>query len=139
MIADIVIVTPSPREFVVIDDPLPAGLEAVDANLSTTVSWLRVAHSGGEPGSSDCWGCDDPGWEDELAHGRAFLQSWYRRELRDDRVLFFVDHMAAGMYHYRYLARATTLGKFIVPPAKAEEMYSPEVFGRTAAVSVEVK
>jgi len=138
-IADIVIVTPSPREFVVIDDPLPAGFEAVDANLSTTASWLRVAHSGGEPGSSDCEDCDEEGFEDDLAHGRAFLDSWYRRELRDDRVVFFVDHMAAGMYHYRYLARATTLGNFVVPPTKAEEMYTPETFGRTAAERVEVK
>jgi hypothetical protein len=138
-IADIVIVTPSPREFVVIDDPLPAGFEAVDANLSTTASWLRVAHSGGEPGSTDCDDCDPEDWEDDLAHGRAFLDSWYRRELRDDRVVFFVDHMAAGMYHYRYLARATTLGTFVVPPTKAEEMYTPETFGRTAAEVVEVK
>jgi len=30
-------------------------------------------------------------------------------------------------------ARATTPGTFIAPPAKAEEMYSPEVFGRSAS------
>jgi alpha-2-macroglobulin len=41
--------------------------------------------------------------------------------------------MAAGMYRYRYLARATTHGVFIVPPTKAEEMYTPEVFGRSGA------
>ncbi|KYF82970.1 hypothetical protein BE11_26595 [Sorangium cellulosum] len=64
--------------------------------------------------------------------------SRFVREIRDDRVLFFVDHMAAGMYRYRYLARATTLGSFVVPPARAEEMYSPEVFGRTGAISVKV-
>jgi alpha-2-macroglobulin len=138
VLADLVIVTPSPREFVVIEDPLPAGLEAVDARLTTTAGWLAVAHSGGEIGSID--GADSiQDWEDELAHGRAFLESWYRREIRDDRVLFFVDRMPAGMYHYRYLARATTLGKFIVPPTKAEEMYSPEVFGRTGAMLAEVR
>ena len=54
-------------------------------------------------------------------------------------MLFFVDQMAAGMYHYRYLARATTLGKFVVPPTKAEEMYTPETFGRTGATLVEVR
>ena len=53
--------------------------------------------------------------------------------MRDDRVLFFVEHLAAGMYHYRYLARATTFGSFVVPPTRAEEMYTPEVFGRTGA------
>jgi alpha-2-macroglobulin len=42
------------------------------------------------------------------------------------------------MYRYRYLARATTIGSFVVPPAKAEAMYAPEVFGRTAATRVDV-
>jgi hypothetical protein len=130
VLADLVIVTSSPRQFVVIDDPLPAGLEAVDSRLSTTAAWLDV------PGSESTDSYDD---DDELAHGTAFLDSWYRREMRDDRVLFFVDHMPAGMYHYRYLARATTPGKFVVPPAKAEEMYTPEVFGRTGAIAVEVR
>ncbi len=138
VLADLVIVTPSPRDYVVIDDPLPAGLEAVDARLSTTASWLDVPGSGGEPGEVGCVGCDDKD-DDTVASGRAFLTSWYRREVRDDRVVFFVDHMAAGMYHYRYLARATTLGSFIVPPTKAEEMYTPEVFGRTGAERVEVQ
>jgi uncharacterized protein YfaS (alpha-2-macroglobulin family) len=140
VIADIVIVTPSPREFVVIDDPLPAGMEAVDANLSTTASWLRVAQSTANPDPESCEDGDCYNeWEDEVAHQSAFLDSWFRREIRDDRVVFFVDHMAAGMYHYRYLARATTFGKFVVPPTKAEEMYTPEVFGRTGSVLVEVK
>jgi len=130
VLADLVVVTPSPREYVVIDDPLPAGFEAVDARLATTAAWLRV------PGSDDeCLDCDS---DDALAHGRAFLSSWFRREIRDDRVLFFVDHMAAGMYRYRYLARATTIGSFVQPPAKAEAMYTPEVFGRTAAGRIDV-
>ena len=42
------------------------------------------------------------------------------------------------MFHYRYLARATSLGTFVVPPTKAEEMYTPEVFGRTGADRVKV-
>ena len=70
--------------------------------------------------------------------GRAYFSSNYIREVRDDRVLFFVEHMAAGMYRYRYLARATSLGTFIVPPTRAEEMYSPEVFGRTPAATIQV-
>lgn len=138
VLADLVVVTPSPRDYVAIDDPLPAGLEGVDAELSTTASWLHVPGSGGEANAVGCVGCDEH--EDDLiASGRAFLHSWYRREVHDDRVVFFVDHMAAGMYHYRYLARATTLGSFVVPPTKAEEMYTPEVFGRTGATRVEVQ
>jgi uncharacterized protein YfaS (alpha-2-macroglobulin family) len=47
--------------------------------------------------------------------------------------------MPAGIYHYRYLARATTLGRFVVPPTRVEEMYQPEVFARSAAGHVEVR
>jgi Bacterial Alpha-2-macroglobulin MG10 domain len=39
-----------------------------------------------------------------------------------------------GVYTYSYVVRATTPGLFIVPPAKAEEMYHPETFGRRAVV-----
>lgn len=37
----------------------------------------------------------------------------------------------SGEYEWSYTARATTKGSFVVPPAKAEEMYSPENFGRS--------
>ena len=37
------------------------------------------------------------------------------------------------MYTYSYVARATTPGEFVVPPTKAEEMYAPETFGRSAS------
>jgi hypothetical protein len=120
VLADIVVVTPSPREFVVIDDPLPAGLEAVDARLATTAGALDVDAYGA--------GDEEPSWKSRADDPYSFV-----RELRDDRVVFFIDHMAAGMFRYRYLARATTLGAFVLPPTRAEEMYSPEVFGRTGA------
>lgn len=136
VLGDLVVVAPSARDFVVIDDPLPAGLEGVDAGLATTAAWLDPSERA-ERYDEDCEDCESQ--RDVLAHGRAFQASWYRKEVRDDRVLFFVDHMAAGMYHYRYLARATTLGSFIVPPSKAEEMYRPETFGRTGADTVVVE
>lgn len=142
VIADLVVATPSPRDYVVIDDPLPAGFEGVDAGLATSATWLDPAEtppSEGDPGdgSEHCEDCESH--RDAVAHGTAFQTSWYRREVRDDRVLFFVDHMPAGMYHYRYLARATTAGTFVLPPAKIEEMYTPETFGRTGADTVIVE
>jgi len=135
VIADLVIVTPSPRDFVVVDDPLPAGFEAVDSHLATTSSALGAGESGAEP-CYDCGGDED---RDELAAGHTYFEDYTQRELRDDRVLFFVDHMAAGMYHYRYLARATTLGKFVLPSTRVEEMYTPETFGRNGATWAEVQ
>ncbi|HRI70860.1 MAG TPA: MG2 domain-containing protein, partial [Polyangium sp.] len=52
VLTEIVVVTPSPRQYVVVDDPLPAGFEPVDARLATTSAGLDVdAHSNdnGEP------------------------------------------------------------------------------------------
>ena len=92
---------------------------------------------GGAGDQADEQGDDPDG--DARANGLATNDSWYHREVRDDRVITFVEHMAAGMYHYRYLARATTFGTFVVPPTRAECMYEPETFGRTAGGTFEVK
>lgn len=121
VLVDLVVVTTSPRDFVAIDDPLPAGLEPVDTRLATTSELLDIESSigGGGPGG-------EPSQD-------GYQSSWFVQELRDDRVLFFVDRMPPGMYRYRYLARATSIGSFVEPPARAEEMYAPEIFGRTGA------
>lgn len=124
VLVDVVVVTPKPRTFVVVDDPLPAGFEAVDTSLATTNANYDVDRRRGYDG------------DDEDGGGR---WSHFTRELRDDRVLFFVDHMGAGVYRYRYLARATTLGEFVLPPTRAEEMYAPEVFGRNGTSKIVVR
>jgi uncharacterized protein YfaS (alpha-2-macroglobulin family) len=135
VLVDLIVVTPDPREQVVIDDPLPAGLEAVQANLATTAQSLDVTEAGGEGDRQD----QDQSDDDAVASDRAWGTAWYHREYKDDRVLTFVDHMPAGMFHYRYLARATTHGRFVVPPTRAECMYEPETFGRTGATTFEVR
>ena len=127
--------TPSAREYVVIDDPLPAGFEPIDARLRTTTT--AYSHAGQATGDAGCEGCDDGADAGEV--GRGYSSAWSRQELRDDRALTFVDHMPGGIYHYRYFARATTAGRFVVPPTKAEGMYEPETFGRTAAAVVEIE
>ena len=47
--------------------------------------------------------------------------------------LTFFQNLEPGMYRVSYLARATAIGTFVTPPTRLEAMYSPEVFGRTAA------
>jgi hypothetical protein len=127
VLVDLTIETPSPREYVVIDDPLPAGLEAVDSSLLGTSSYQAL---GPNETSAEDRRDHRPSW-----YGRAPLT---RQELRDDRVLFFADTMPAGIFHYRYLARATSIGTFASPPARIEEMYTPETFGHSGAVTVAV-
>jgi hypothetical protein len=58
---------------------------------------------------------------------------WYEHHnIRDERVEAFTSLLDAGVHTFVYTARATTPGNFVVPPLKAEEMYAPETFGRSA-------
>jgi uncharacterized protein YfaS (alpha-2-macroglobulin family) len=51
--------------------------------------------------------------------------------MRDDRVVYVATELWAGKYTVSYVARATTPGIFIRPPATATEMYNPAVQGRS--------
>ena len=47
-----------------------------------------------------------------------------------DKVRFFVDDMSEGEpFCASYLARVVRVGQATVPPAKAELMYEPQVYG----------
>ncbi len=123
------ITAPADREFVVVDDALPAGLEAVDLSLRTSASLppfegaprLRGDMDEGPPGQRWLYGSWDSGW----------WTPWEHKEIRDDRVLYFARQLWKGSYQASYVARATTAGTFVRPPAQAEEMYNPAVRGRS--------
>ncbi len=121
------ITVPSERYFVVLDDALPAGLEAVDLSLRTVAPAagpggpIREEPEEGDPLSSWRYGRWDSGWWSPFEH----------REIRDDRVVYFATVLWPGTYTVTYVARATTPGVFIRPPAHAEEMYNPAVNGRS--------
>jgi uncharacterized protein YfaS (alpha-2-macroglobulin family) len=104
------------RYHVALVDPLPAGLEIVNPALAVSGSVPQ------DPDSSD------------YRYGWWWWGTWYEHQnMRDERAEAFTTLLWDGVYNYSYVARATTPGIFIVPPAKAEEMYSPEVFGRSAS------
>jgi uncharacterized protein YfaS (alpha-2-macroglobulin family) len=110
------------RYHVALVDHLPAGLEIVNPELAV---------SGSIP--------QDPTSPDNR-YGWWWWGTWYEHQnLRDDRAEAFTSLLWDGVYNYTYIARATTPGQFVVPPAKAEEMYSPEVFGRSASDAVIVQ
>lgn len=45
--------------------------------------------------------------------------------------MYFARMLWAGSYTASYVARATTVGTFVRPPAHAEEMYNPALQGRS--------
>jgi uncharacterized protein YfaS (alpha-2-macroglobulin family) len=113
------------RRFVAVNDPLPAGFEPVESWFATTASKLageqRQEESGGD-------------WMSWWQHG-----GFDRVERHDDRVLLFATRLSEGRHVFTYLVRATTAGTFETGPVRVEEMYEPEVFGRSSSAVVEVE
>jgi uncharacterized protein YfaS (alpha-2-macroglobulin family) len=50
-----------------------------------------------------------------------------------------MESLMPGSYQYEYFLRATTPGTYQHLPAVVSEMYTPEVFGRTAGALVVVE
>ena len=113
---NVTMVNDSRRTNMVLIDPLPAGFEPLNPALAVT-------------GAFDARGGADWWW-----------RTWYQHQnLRDDRAEAFSLYLWAGTHEYSYVVRATTPGTFVVPPARAEEIYAPEVFGRSATDRVVVQ
>jgi hypothetical protein len=51
----------------------------------------------------------------------------------------FTVSMGEGHHRFSYTVRAKTPGTFLAAPAKAEEMYSPETFGRSTGETVVIE
>lgn len=112
-------VNDSRRTNMALIDPLPAGLEAQNPALAVTVN--------------------APVATDELADSW-WNWTWYdHQNLRDDRAEAYAAYLWAGTHEYTYVTRATTPGTFVVPPTRAEEIYAPEVFGRSGSDIVVVE
>ncbi len=110
----------SQRTHVALIDPLPAGLEVLNPALATTP--------------------DLPADPSAVPVGWWWYGTWFdHQNLKDDRVEAFANLLPGGTYDYSYVARATTPGTFVTPPARAEEIYAPETFGRGATAKVIVE
>jgi uncharacterized protein YfaS (alpha-2-macroglobulin family) len=111
--------TSQDRNFIVVDDPVPAGLEIVNTSFQT--SGTNLAEQ--EQNRNDWW----------------VWNPFRHREMYDDHALFFADYLPAGSYTLTYLVRATSYGTFQMPATRAEGMYEPEVFGQTSSKVIRVE
>jgi uncharacterized protein YfaS (alpha-2-macroglobulin family) len=115
LLARITIVAPHDLHYIVVEDPLPAGLEGIDDTLLTS------QQNGLPPSQLFRADTEWQGWG-----------WWYFNhvELRDEKVVLSVDYLPAGTYEFTYRVRASTPGTFSVIPTTASEFYFPEVYGR---------
>ena len=114
VVVNLKIVVPKESLYVVVDDPLPAGLEAVNPTFVTESQEQQRQLSRLSNKNKKRW------W-----------RGFNHIEMHDDRILLFADSLAPGIHTHQYLARALTFGTFHAPGSKIEEMYSPEIFGRS--------
>jgi hypothetical protein len=123
------ITIPEDRGMVVLDDPLPAGLEAVDLSLRTVSPFagdlLTPRAENADEEEHGPWYWSYGSWD------AGMWSAFDHTEIHDDRVVYFARRLWRGSYDATYLARATTAGRFVSAPAQAEEMYNPGVHGRS--------
>ncbi|MEZ4454551.1 MAG: MG2 domain-containing protein [Nannocystaceae bacterium] len=98
--------------FVAIEVPIPSGLEPIQRELGRGQRAMVL------PGSRGWWVSFE--------------------ELRRDRVVLFADDLSPGDHDHTAFLRATTPGEYRVPPAVAEAMYAPEIYGRSTSYAVKI-
>ena len=101
-----------PVDDVVIDDPIPAGMEAIDAAFRTS-STSTVT-------KTDSWSIAD-------------------RQVYADRVTAYATHLEPGIYEMHYLVRTVTPGTYGWPGTRAYLRSAPEQFGRAAFATVKIQ
>jgi len=96
--------------YLMIEDPIPAGAELVERD--------------------DLY---------EFKQKPSWWEAWYtKRELRDDRAVFFQTWWSRGENRFTYLMKIVNPGDFRVSPARVEPMYQPQYFAAGEASRLEV-
>ncbi|HEX3052305.1 MAG TPA: hypothetical protein VHP83_16715, partial [Aggregatilineaceae bacterium] len=111
----VTIIAPNNLHYVVIEDPIPAGADAVNPNLLTSSS------VGTQPGLDRT---------DPLSHGWGWW--WFSNiEMRDEKVVMYATYLPRGTYEFTYVIIPSLAGEYNVIPTTGYEFYFPEVYGRS--------
>jgi uncharacterized protein YfaS (alpha-2-macroglobulin family) len=96
-------------DHVVIEDPHPSGMSAIERDSGLQVSGIELSPQG------------------------------VHREHAGDRTAFFIERLKPGRTQLHYLARANLAGSYKVLPARVESMYLPSTYhAQSASGTVEV-
>jgi hypothetical protein len=110
------IIAPNDLYYLVIEDPIPAGTDAVNPELDTS------QQIGTRPGLTEV---------DPINRGWGWW--WFSDiDFRDEQVVLSSTYLPAGTYEFVYTIRPGLPGVFNVMPPIGYETYFPEVYGRGA-------
>lgn len=114
--------------------PVPSGCDVLDSSFVTTGSY------------SEEGGTDNREWTREMFYGDEgyayYWGDWWFYSIRPhkriykNQVTYRFGHFYRGQQQIDFLFRATTPGTYPTPPAYAEVLDEPEVFGRSEGVLV---
>lgn len=119
-IVEVKVTTKQERSFVILNDPVPAGLKVLNPRF-LTAQQLDMEKANRDNEWAGYWG------------------NFYRSEYYFDRVELFADYLNRGTHKWNYLVVATNPGSYAVPNTVCMEMYNPEVFGRNDNRKIQVK
>jgi len=100
--------------YIIVEDNLPGGLEALNEKLNTTSHEASAV-------------------ENVRHYWREYGYNY--KEVRGERVNFFITEMGKGTRTFTYLARATHAGRYVAMPVEVSAMYDATVWGRSASAS----
>jgi uncharacterized protein YfaS (alpha-2-macroglobulin family) len=103
---------PEEMWYVTVEDPLPAGVEAVEGSLRAESSPGAVL---------------SPALSEVEGQSRRVEGSPIHFEKREEKVALFIQRVEAGEYVYSYLVRATVPGRFHSMPALVYPVYEPNL------------
>ncbi len=119
------------RTFVAIRAPVPSGCDLVDTSQATSVLVGPKPPKAGEGGGDyeSGYGGEYDGYD---GYGDYYYYDPYSPLVRlyDAEACVFFDRFRRGTREYSFYFRAVAKGVYPTPPASAECMYEPEVFGR---------
>jgi uncharacterized protein YfaS (alpha-2-macroglobulin family) len=100
---------------VVLTDPIPAGTESINPNLDTSVSVGTTPQLNYKDPFNDGYGW----W-------------WFgNTQLKDEKTVLSAEYLPAGTYTYTYVVRAGLAGVYNVIPTTIQQVYFPDVYGRS--------
>ncbi len=110
--------------YAIIEDPIPAGAEAIDPNLETSVSGFGASNE-----------------RSDLEYKYGYWGYWFfnRVEFRDEQVRFLAEFLPAGTYQYTYFLQTTIPGEYQVRPTFAYQEFFVEVNGRSDGLLFTIK
>jgi len=115
------IIAPTDLHYVMVEDYLPAGAEALDSSLATTSLAAQ------QPNLTEA---------DSQPFGGGYFT---HTDLRDEKAVLFATYLPKGVYEYTYTIRAALPGNYRIVPTHAGQMYFPEVFGRSDSGALKIE